>query len=84
MAPTPPPTAHSVLASVCWPACAGQRVLADTVSLNSQVENFMDTEVEHGDAEVLQAVNLPEADIQKVTPCHIMHMLAVPLLLPPV
>jgi len=64
--------------------CAGQRVLADTVSLNSQVENFMDTEVEHGDAEVLQAVNLPEADIQKVTPCHIMHMLAVPLLLPPV
>lgn len=44
----------------------------------------MDTEVEHGDAEVLQAVNLPEADIQKVTPCHIMHMLAVPLLLPPV
>ena len=63
---------------------AGQHVLADTVSLNSQVENALSTEMEHVDAEHLQAVILPGADIQKVTPYLIMHMLAVPLLLPSV
>ena len=59
---------------------AGQRVLADTE--HSQVANGLDTEMEHGAAEQLQAVNWPGADIQKVTPCLIMHMLDVPMLLP--
>ena len=57
-------------------------MLAD--SLNSQVANSLDAEMERGDAEHLRAVNLPGADIQEVTPCVIMHMLAVPLLLPSV
>ncbi|KAA6425192.1 MAG: hypothetical protein FRX49_04687 [Trebouxia sp. A1-2] len=43
----------------------GQRVLADTVSPNSQVDNAADTEMDHGDAEHLQAVSLAGADVQK-------------------
>lgn len=62
----------------------GQRVLADTVSPNSQVDNAADTEMDHGDAEHLQAVSLAGADVQKVKTCFIMHLLAVPLLLPSV